>query len=183
MGIYLHLVDFRSPRGFEIVIPAGYRSAYQRMRVEAREPMGDLVGRIFQNYRNRGNGHPLDVIRIEAHGIVHEPNLYVTEIQFGLRMDESTVGAFRRIRPLWHTPYDPLQHAASHRLVFPRIEIHGCGAVPGCNGTLAALARAAGAPVFATPADQDVDARPGRDPFALEGQIFRFNPLHPGRPR
>jgi hypothetical protein len=178
MGIYLHLIDFRSPRGFEIVVPEGHRNAYQRMRISPNDSMQTVVSNILRQYNRPSDRHPLDVIRIEAHGDYQGGSAIVNKIKFGQAMDALTVDAFREIRPLWHVVYQPDDHGVRYQSVIPRIEMHCCELVPGCNEALQALAVAAQAPVFASSLAQDVDARPGSDPFALErpGYIYRFNP-------
>jgi hypothetical protein len=187
MGIYLHLVDLRSPRGYA-VIPTDHHSAFQRIDVAATDTMNSVVSRIFQFFGNdRRNPHPLDMIRIEAHGTnaQGDPNSSIIDtIQFGAAMDVSTVGAFSRIAPLWHIAYRPdCLESQEYRAVFPRIEMHCCGIVPRCNPILQSLANAARAPVFASRWLQCVSNEPcfgstaPASLFGLEGPISRFNPM------
>ena len=68
MGIHLHLVDVRSPRGFS-VIPSDHLSAFRRIDIAAADTMDTVATRILHDCGNDPrNRYPLDVIRIEAHG-------------------------------------------------------------------------------------------------------------------
>jgi hypothetical protein len=175
MGVYLHLIDVRSPRGFTVVVPEGSRSAYQRMPlVQTTDTMADVVADIMRRYGRRR--YPLDVIRMEAHGVVGRGSAVVNQIQLGTGLTVSSARAFREIRSLWSRTYEPDDRDLWYRSVIPRIEMHVCEVIPGCVLTLRALAEEARAPVFASSASQDVDARPGFDAFAMEGRIRRFNP-------
>ena len=190
MGINLHLVDQRSPRAFTVVIPARH-SVNQILRMQRQgltrrdlmyplrslvgpsDTMTDVVNNILSQY-----GPPrrlLDVIRIEAHGIVPQFSAIVAGVQFGSCMDNSTVSAFTRIRPLWRRAYAAVPPSTPYDTVIPRIECHGCEPVPGCDAMLQALANAALAPVFASSAAQIVHAGPGQNPYAIEPPVFRFH--------
>lgn len=141
--------------------------------------MSDVVRKIIQKIgRNR-----IEVLRIEAHGTITGPGILINAIQFGAAMDATTVRVFRSIMGHMSSFYsgppifDATPGRAYYATVFPRIEMHCCRVVPICNSILQALAEAVHAPVFASSADQDVDARTGSDPFGFEGPVFRFEPV------
>jgi hypothetical protein len=172
MNIEFHLIDIRSPRGFEVVVP------HNRWRqVLPEHNMSVVVDNLIAACgRNR-----LDVLRIEAHGVVSgEMSAIVDTIQLGSDMNSSTVLQFQRIRSLWSCPYQAPMLGTYYPGVRRRIEMHCCELVPGCNSTLQALANAARAPVFATSASGDVNASAGGDPYALAEPVYRFNPPWPG---
>jgi len=194
MGLNLHLIDQRSPRGFTFIstcVPARMRSNYpilrmQRPGIPPGHPMyammslvgpSDTMDAVLTTILSQYRPNSLDVIRVECHGVAPYPGANVDTIEFGAIMNASTVSAFTRIRPLWSRPFAAVTPGTVYNTVVPRIEMHGCEPVPGCNATLQALATAAQACVFASSASQDVNTS-GRwqDMFAIEPPVFQFNP-------
>ncbi len=179
MGIQLHLIDQRSPRGFTFipdVIPAGRRGTYPILRmsrpgltpdspmyammslVGPNDTLVAVVNNILSQY---GQARRLDVIRIEGHGRVAGVNNIVNAIEFSNLMDAATVTTFTRIVHLWSRAYAPIASGTSYDAVIPRIEIHGCQPVHGCDPILQALANASQAAVFASSAVQTVNLTRG----------------------
>lgn len=173
MGIEIALIDIDSPRGFTFVVPR-----QRRIMVQRSHTMGQIVDQIFAMCRPRS----LDVIRIEAHGEVEGPfNAIVNRVEFGAAFNADTVSAFRSIRSLWSQPWQMPMYNVQNGYMYeiPRIEMHGCEVVPLIIPTLQALASYALTNVFGSSASQDVDARDGQNPYAIEGQVYRFVPEFP----
>lgn len=196
MGMNLHLIDQRSPRGFTVAVPLHdprtneilrMRARLRRMRIAStdvryalqsligeNDSMADVVAEITSQYGSPRR--PLDVIRIECHGI-EGPGGGVFGLRFGQSMNTGDVAAFRGIQSLWSRFYSVVE--VSHptvESVIPRIECHGCAPVHGCNAILQALATAANASVFASNTSQEVHAGRRENPYAFEGSIFQFVP-------
>jgi hypothetical protein len=134
MGINLHLVDQRSPRGFTLAFAENDpvnkilrierpqlsppllrpRAATPRRQRDPRwalysligpeDTMSHLVSSIMHQYSRAG----LDLIRIEAHGEVPASSSIVEEVQLGAGMGlrgERNVGYFYPIALLWSHAY------------------------------------------------------------------------------
>ncbi len=187
MAIQLHLIDRRSPRGFTF-IPRARQATYPILRIPRSGQQPDdwfslvgpedtmvvVVSNILSQY-GRPPGR-LDVIRFEAHGIAPFVGAPVDRIDFASAMDATSVGAFSQIVALWSRPYRPgVASATAYTSIVPRIEMHGCEPVHGCDAMLQALANAAQAMVFASSASQTVSGH-WRDMFAIEPPVFRFDP-------
>ncbi len=175
MNIEFHLMDPRSPCGFDCVVARNRREIILET---------DTIAAVVTKLIRSCGTHRLNVVRIEAHGRVGTASAIVNGIDFGCDMNATTVRDFQQIRSLWSRDYVPAYLCSElvpnyYPAFIPRIEMHGCEVVPGCNLTLQALANAANAPVFGSSSSQDVNANPGADAFAIEGPVFRFDPPHP----
>ena len=207
MGISLHLIDQRSPRIFTMAFSESDRVNRilrierpemhppllrpSRGRTDSRWALFSLVGPadtmsfVVRCIVEQFPPGSLDLIRVEAHGTLPGAVGPADRVQFGNRMDTSDIACFSQIATLWSHPYtgSPTGPATPISRVSPRIEFHSCQIVHGCDTMLQALANAALAYVFASSADQDVDLRRGRDRFAMEPPVFRFDPGGSGAQR
>jgi hypothetical protein len=199
MGINLHLVDQRSPRGFTVAVPRHNPRINKILRMQARlsslgigpaqdqYAMQSLIGEndtmaaVVTEITSQYSSQALDAIRIECHGI-EIPGAGVFGLRFGQSFNAGDTSQFRRIQPLWSSPYSPVPLGTAYGNVVPRIECHGCAPVHGCNAILQALASAANAPVFASNESQTVHAARGTNPYAFEGAVWRFVPGASARP-
>lgn len=210
MGIILHLVDQRSPRGFTQAFSASHR-VNRILRIERplmQPPLlrprpgtppreidprweyyslvgpNDTMALVVRDIMHQYGSGPrwLDAIRIEAHGRLPGAFRPADRVQFGAGMEASDVAYFYPIATLWSRPYSgsPVSPTTAINQALPRIEFHSCQIVHGCDAMLQALANASGAYVFASSADQDVDLRRGQDRYAMEPPVFRFHPGGPG---
>ena len=199
MGINLHLVDQRSPRGFTVAVPRHNPRINKILRMQARisrlgiapghdqyalqsligeqDTMAAVVTEITSQYASQA----LDAIRIECHGI-EIAGVGVFGLRFGQSFNAGDTNQFRSVQPLWSSPYAPVPVSTPYGSVVPRIECHGCAPVHGCDALLQALATAANAPVFASNESQTVHAARGAQPYAFEGAVFRFIPGGHARP-
>ena len=200
MGINLHLIDQRSPRGFTEGVRyhdprtnqiLRMQTRLRRMRITSGHPQyasqsligeNDSMVAVMDEIRSQYGppSRPLDVIRIECHGI--DTGYGVFSLQFGQRFNIGDANEFRRIHSLWSHPYSAVPVNTPYSNVIPRIECHGCAPVHGCDALLQALATVANATVFASNVSQEVHAGRRENPYAFEGSVFRFVPGGNARP-
>jgi hypothetical protein len=198
MGVNLHLVDQRSPRGFTVAVPRHNPRINKILRMQTRlSGMGierghnlyamqsligenDTMGAVVDEILSQYSSSSLDAIRIECHGI-EIPGAGVFGLRFGQSFNAGDTNEFRRIQPRWSSSYSPVPLSTAYGNVVPRLECHGCAPVHGCNGILQALATAANAAVFASNVSQTVHAT-GGNPYAFEGAVWRFVPGGGARP-
>jgi hypothetical protein len=200
MGINLYLIDQRSPRIFTMAFPESGRvnrilrierpemqpplMRPTRGRTDSRWALFSLIGGadtmscVVRCIMGQFNPGSLDLIRVEAHGRLPGAVGSANSVQFGARMEAADIECFSQIATLWSHPYtgSPASPTTPINRLSPRIEFHCCRIVPGCDAMLQALANASLAYVLASSADQDVDLRRGRDRYAMEPPVFRFDP-------